>query len=262
VTLNLAHVADLWEENQECLKQRLGQSDSDRFGARWVLMPEAPFPRFNHASRIRIPATEVDDLVAAARTYFRGQGLPICAFMVTPATEPFDLGPRLYRMGFTSETNPVMLWGGTPVDPPNKAVRVELAPPEQSALVFGLLRRVFFPHSTDQTLETGRRGVTVSYAIGARNYVAYLGNRPVGAGMLFCRGGMGGIYNMCTMPECRGRGVATAILARILADAPALGCSYVGLTPTSMGRPLYERLGFLEIYQERYFVQRFEETIF
>ncbi|HWI66242.1 MAG TPA: hypothetical protein VNT75_30790, partial [Symbiobacteriaceae bacterium] len=84
--MDLAYVAGLWEENQECLKQRLGQSDSQQFGARWVLMPEAPFPRFNHASCIRVPATEVDLLIDAARTFFRAQGLPMCSLMVTPAT--------------------------------------------------------------------------------------------------------------------------------------------------------------------------------
>ncbi|HWI64041.1 MAG TPA: GNAT family N-acetyltransferase, partial [Symbiobacteriaceae bacterium] len=220
----------------------------------------APFPRFNHASCIRVPATEVDLLIDAARTFFRAQGLPMCSLMVTPATRPSDLGARLYRQGFTSETNPVMLWNGMPVVPANPYVRVEQAPPEQQSLVFELIRRVFFPHATEQTLVTGRRGVQISYELGALNYVAFWGSRPAGAGMLFCHGGMGGIYNMCTLPEFRGRGIATAIMAAILRDAVALGCTHVGLTPTSMGRPLYERLGFREIYQERYFVERFPDV--
>ncbi|HWI52002.1 MAG TPA: GNAT family N-acetyltransferase [Symbiobacteriaceae bacterium] len=260
--VDLAHVADLWEENQECLKQRLGQSDSLQFGARWVLMPEAPFPRFNHASRIRIPASAVEDLIQTCRAFFRDQGLPICSLMVTPATCPVDLGTRLYRLGFTSEPNPVMLWDGTPVRPENPYVRVELAPRSQQSLVFELIRRVFFPHATAQTLSAGRRGVTISYELGALNYVAYWGTRPAGAGMLFCHGGMGGIYNMCTLPEFRGSGVATAIMAAALRDAVAMGCTHVGLTPTSMGRPLYERLGFREIYQERYFVERFQDLTY
>lgn len=260
--MNLAHVADLWEENQECLKQRLGQSDSLQFGARWVLMPEAPFPRFNHASRIRISESDVDALIQTCRTFFRQQGLPVCSLMVTPATRPSDLGARLYRLGFTSEPNPVMLWDGTPVLPENAYVRVELAPRNQQRLVFELIRRVFFPQATAQTVEAGRRGVTISYELGAFNYVAYWGNCPAGAGMLFCHEGMGGIYNMCTLPEFRGRGVATAILAAALRDALALGCTHVGLTPTSMGRPLYERLGFREIYKERYFVERFQDITY
>ncbi|HYF92592.1 MAG TPA: GNAT family N-acetyltransferase [Symbiobacteriaceae bacterium] len=260
--MDLAHVADLWEENQECLKQRLGQSESELFGARWVLMPEAPFPRFNHVSRIRVGAEEVDGLITACRAFFRDRGLPICSLMVTPATRPADLGARLYRMGFTSEVNPVMVWNGTPVDSVNPYIRVQVVPSERQELVYGMIRRVFFPHAPEATLVAGRRGVTTSYEIGAVNYVAYWGTRPAGAGMLFCHGGMGGIYNMCTMPEFRGRGVATAIMAAALSEAMARGCTHVGLTPTAMGRPLYERLGFREIYQERYFVERLVDGYF
>lgn len=254
--VDLVRVADLWEENQEFLKQRLGQSDADRFGAHWVLMPEAPFPRFNHVSRIRVAAAAVPDLIEEGRRFFRAKGMPINCLMVTPATEPWNLGPQLYRMGFTSETNPVMLWDGTPVVLSHPYVRVQRVPREQAELVFEMIRRVFFPNASPVTMAMGRRGVSVSYDLGAINYVAYWGSRPAGAGMLFCRGPMGGIYNMSTLPEFRGRGVATAIMAACLADARQLGCEHVGLTPTTMGRPLYERLGFREIYQERYFVER------
>jgi GNAT superfamily N-acetyltransferase len=66
---------------------------------------------------------------------------------------------------------------------------------------------------------------------------------------------MGGIYNMCTLPEYRGRGIARAILARCIQAAEESGCQMIGLTPTPMGRPLYERMGFRELYQERYFVE-------
>lgn len=255
--VDLAHVADLWEENQEFLRQRLGHTDSLAFGARWVLMPEAPFPRFNHVSRIRVSEAQAPELIEACRSYFRSNGLPICAMLVTPATQPADLSARLYRLGFTSEMNPVMVWDGTPVRLRGSQVRVEYATADQVQLLFDVIRRVFFPGASETSLAMGRRGVTISYDINALNYIAYWGSRPAGAGMLFCRGDMAGIYNMCTLPEFRGRGVATAVLAACLADARARGCQYVGLTPTSMGRPLYERLGFREVYQERYFVERF-----
>jgi GNAT superfamily N-acetyltransferase len=259
--VDLAHVAGLWEENQEYLKQRLGQSSSEDFGARWVLTPEAPFPRFNHVSRIRVTDAEADELIGTCRSFFRNHGLPVCCLMVTPATRPANLGARLYRMGFTSETNPVMVWDGTPPPAPSPYVRVVVAPREQGNAVFELIRRVFLPNASEQSLAMGRRSVNISYDLQAINYVALWGDRPAGAGMLLPRGDMAGIYNMCTLPEFRGRGVASAILSAALSDARAHGCAYVGLTPTTMGRPLYERLGFREIYQERYFVERFTESL-
>lgn len=254
--MDFVHVADLWEENQEFLRQRLGRCDSARFGVHWVLTPEAPFPRFNHVSRIRLPEENLFELINESRAFFRSQGMPNCCLMVTPATEPADLPARLYRMGYTSEANPVMIWDGRKLPEPVPNVRVERAVPVQSPLVFELIRRVFLANAPQHTLAYGRRGVAISYEIGAYNYVAYIGSRPVGVGMLFMRGGMGGVYNIGTLPECRGRGVATGIMAVAMADALEAGCTHVGLTPTAMGRPLYERLGFRDAYQERYFVER------
>jgi GNAT superfamily N-acetyltransferase len=254
--LDLIRVADLWEENQEYLKQRLGVSECQAFGACWVLMPTVPYPRFNHVSRIRVEERAVDDLIAEARRFFRAQGLSTSCLMTTPATRPASLGSQLYRLGFTSDANPVMIWDGTPVSRPNAEVSIERTQPTQAPVVFEMIRQVFFPGATAETLSMGYRGLEVSYDLGAFNYLARLKGRPVGAGTLFTRAGMGGIYNMCTLPEWRGRGIARAIMAACLSDAAATGCEYVGLTPTSMGRPLYDMLGFREVYQEQYFVER------
>lgn len=256
--VDLVRVASLWEENQEFLKQRLGHSSESAFGARWVLMPSVPYPRFNHISRIRLAPERVDALVESGRAFFRRHGLPTSCLMVTPATAPPDLEARLYRMGFTSDANPVMIWNGQPVAAPNREVRVERTVSVQAPVVFELMRQVFFPGAAEGTLALGYRGVAVSYDIGATHYLAYLGQRPVGVGTLFPYGEMAGIYNMCTLPGYRGRGVARAILAACLADAKAAGCSLVGLTPTSMGRPLYEKVGFTEVYRELYFVERLD----
>lgn len=255
--LDLVQIADLWEENQECLKQHLGRCRSDRFGARWVLMPTVPYPRFCHVSRIRVGADQVGGLIDTAREFFRRERIPTCTFMVTPATQPMDLGVRLFRLGFSTETNPVMLWNGRPTEPLHRPeLRVERVFPEQIELFWELLRQSFFPGASTEVLAEGRRGVEITFAIGAINYVAFLDGRPAGAGTLFTRGRMGGIYNMCTLPRYQRRGVATAVLQACMADGLAAGCDQLGLTPSAMGRPLYQQLGFREVYQEIYFSQK------
>jgi len=177
--------------------------------------------------------------------------------MTTPATEPADLPTRLHRMGFTAETSPVMIYRGSYDLPCAPGIRVETAGPDQLDLVFDLIRAVFFPEVSEESARWLRRGMDASAEIGAMNFIAYRGEQPVGVGSLFVRGGMGGIYNMGTLPRYRGCGVASSVMAACLAEARRLGCEEVGLTPTAMGRPLYERLGFREVYQERYFVERF-----
>lgn len=250
-------MADLWEENQEFLKQSLGQSNADMFGARWILMPHVPVARFNHVSMVRLEEGRVPDLLMEAHSFFRRRGLPACCILTTPATRPEGLADRLYAMGYTCETNPVMLWDGETRPSVNPAIRVVSAPQSDVNLVFRMIRQIFFPGASDPGAAYLRSGVEVSYEIGSINYVAYSGATPVGVGSLFARGEMGGIYNMGTLPSYRGMRVASTVMAACLSGAEQLGCRYVGLTPTHMGRPLYEALGFREIYQERYFAQRF-----
>jgi len=255
--VELAVVADLWEENQEFLRQRLGKSESLMFGARWILTPEVPVPRFNHVSMVRVSSESVPDLVSECRDFFQLRGLPAYCFLVTPATQPVNLDHRLSAMGFAMQTNPVMIWDGKTYPSENTSVVVVPAPESMAGLVHWLIRQVFFPSMTDADGQHLRQGVRVTYDIGARNFVAYLDNEPVGVASVFCHRGMAGIYNMGTVHRCRGRGVASALMTACLAEASRQGCRYVGLTPTPVGRPMYNRFGFRELYLERYMAKPF-----
>jgi|GEM_PF-1376331 len=256
--MDVALLADLWEENQEHLKQHLGESTQDVFGARWVLMPSAPYPRYNHVGYIRVGCDQAEKLIATARDFFREQGLPQVAFLTTPATQPADLAQRLLRQGYRSEAVPVMVWDGTPLPQPRRAdLRVVRLQPGCYELFWQVMSQVFFPGAVGDYLAAGRKGVEVADALGAFHYVAFLGDQPVGGGTLYRRGRMGGIYNLCTLPAFQRLGVATEVLRVCIADALESGCDYVGLTPTAMGRRLYQRLGFQDVYYELYLSQRF-----
>jgi GNAT superfamily N-acetyltransferase len=53
-----------------------------------------------------------------------------------------------------------------------------------------------------------------------------------------------GIFFVATLPEARGRGLASALLGRALADARERGCRTTSLQATAAGYPIYERLGY------------------
>ena len=84
-----------------------------------------------------------------------------------------------------------------------------------------------------------------------RNWVASLGREPVAAAALFVGAGVAGIYNVCTVPEARGRGIGRAVTAAALADAVARGLRLAVLGSSDMGYPVYRRLGFREVSRLR-----------
>lgn len=58
------------------------------------------------------------------------------------------------------------------------------------------------------------------------------------------------IMNMYTKPEHRRKGIAFKTLDLLVADAKAKGISAISLEATNMGKPLYEKYGFVNMYDE------------
>ncbi len=56
-----------------------------------------------------------------------------------------------------------------------------------------------------------------------------------------------GIYLVATLPEARGRGLATALMIHALVEARGRGCTTSSLQATRRGRPIYLRLGYRDI---------------
>lgn len=78
-------------------------------------------------------------------------------------------------------------------------------------------------------------------------YVAHIEGRPAACVAALDVGGDCGIYNVGTLAAARGRGLATGLMRQALLDARERGCSTTSLQATTMGRPVYRRLGYREL---------------
>lgn len=100
-------------------------------------------------------------------------------------------------------------------------------------------------------------------ALADNSHTAYLvfdGERLVGTGgvsyytvMPTCdvpTGKKAYIMNMYTAPEYRRQGIATRTLDLLVQDAKSRGVTFITLEATQMGRPLYERYGFVKMENE------------
>jgi GNAT superfamily N-acetyltransferase len=76
-------------------------------------------------------------------------------------------------------------------------------------------------------------------------YVGYAGGAPVASGLGWRTGRVVGVYAIATIPAARRRGYGAAMTSRIVTDGLASGCDMAALQASELGRPIYERLGFL-----------------
>lgn len=100
-------------------------------------------------------------------------------------------------------------------------------------------------------------------ALQAETHTAYLvfdGERVIGAGgVSFFKvmptyhnptGWKAYIMNMYTNPDYRRKGIAYHTLELLVKEAKKKGVSHISLEATDMGRPLYERYGFVKMNDE------------
>jgi ribosomal protein S18 acetylase RimI-like enzyme len=91
-------------------------------------------------------------------------------------------------------------------------------------------------------------------------YLVFNGDRFAGAGGISYyqvmptfrhpSGNKAYIMNIYTRPEYRRQGIARRMLDILIKDAKARGISFITLEATPMGRPLYEKAGFVPLNDE------------
>jgi GNAT superfamily N-acetyltransferase len=81
----------------------------------------------------------------------------------------------------------------------------------------------------------------------AHLYMARADGVPACTVLTYEKDGECGVYFVATLPEARGRGLATALMTHALLAARDRGCTTTSLQATARGRPVYERLGYRDI---------------
>ena len=92
---------------------------------------------------------------------------------------------------------------------------------------------------------TWLRGIGTSTE-GLRTYVARIDGEPASTIAVRYVDGDCPVWNVATAERARGRGLATRLIARALADARQAGCTTTTLQATGLGAPVYRSLGYLD----------------
>ena len=81
--------------------------------------------------------------------------------------------------------------------------------------------------------------------------LARLDGAPVGAALILMSHGIAGVYWVAVTAAARGRGIAFAITQFLTNRAFDLGAVHVQLQASTMGEPVYRRMGFEELHRTR-----------
>lgn len=84
---------------------------------------------------------------------------------------------------------------------------------------------------------------------GMRLLVGRVSGRPVARSMVVVSGELAGVTNVYVAPSMRRRGLGVAITAAAIRSGCELGATAACLEATPMGEPLYQAMGFREMYR-------------
>ena len=88
-------------------------------------------------------------------------------------------------------------------------------------------------------------------APGWHHFVGYVDDRPVTAGSAYVDDRLLRVDNIATLDDARGRGYGAAITAASVAVDPSKPAMLIA---SDLGRPVYERLGFVALFRVTYWV--------
>ncbi len=196
----------------------------------------------------RLRADQADAVIDRTVDDLTARGAPFI-WWVTPSSTPDDLAARLVARGLVADDP----WPGMTIE--TDALR---EPPPVPGLV---IRRVI----TDRDLDTyvqvfapilsPSAAFTELFAEASRrigyedtapevHFVGTLDGEPVATASLLTAGGAAGIYNVATVEGVRGRGIGAAMTAAAVDAGRKRGFMTAALQASSMGRSVYESLGF------------------
>jgi ribosomal protein S18 acetylase RimI-like enzyme len=201
---------------------------------------------FHNMAMVR-DAVDVDVLCDAVRRFYVARGRPFSIALRAHADADCEAVLRARGFNALYELPGMVLLGdpGTVCAPAGLEIRATTddqgrrdylyvtaeayatygAPREYAADVFCQLESVCAPH--------------------VQGFVGYVDGQPAAAAGVWLTHGVGGIGWVGTMPAFRGRGYAEAVTWAAVREGFRRGASFANLQASPMGRPVYERMGFI-----------------
>lgn len=214
-----------------------------------------PYPIFNWVLRTNCSESEIESHIASNLQHFHNLGLPFL-WAVGPGDRPPQLREKLLAAGFEEGWAPAMAMNldELPRDSARAELSIETVSTDDELRVFArTLNAGDFqaPEAVERAIPALLRPTASSSSDepDLRCFVGYRNGVPVATSLRFLSNGVVGIYGVATVPEARRRGFGAAMTVAALQDGRSQGYGVGVLLATPMGEPVYQRLGFRELYR-------------
>jgi GNAT superfamily N-acetyltransferase len=193
----------------------------------------------------------IGDKIAYCERLYRARDLPVL-FRITPFVHPANLEAELNARGYAS-FDPTYVQVTALSQPPElrDCDGVEIVTPAIDAFADAVA--LLQESSREQRDAYYERMANTPQP--ARYLMARYEGRVVGVGTVMLEDGLAGIFSMATAPDMRKRGVASALLSRLLTWAWEHGASHAYLQVESTNPAavsVYRRFGFATAYTYHY----------
>ena len=91
------------------------------------------------------------------------------------------------------------------------------------------------------------------------SYLGTVDGEAVATSSLYVAGGTAGIYSVATIPSHRRRGIGAAMTWHAVARGKQHGCNVAILQASTMGKPVYEAMGFRTVAPHKTFQRQTEQ---
>jgi GNAT superfamily N-acetyltransferase len=211
-----------------------------------------PFPFFNGVLGAQIQPDRIDATIAETLNYYTAQQVPMF-WWTGPATQPPDLGTYLEAHGLIHKGELPIMAIDLSILPEEQPLPIELAIAQvndietlkhwvQITMVGFEVPDEIFDAVFELELSLGIEPNQPS----SRRFLGLWEGSPVATSELYLSAGVVGIYYVATLPQMRGKGIATAMVLAALREARALGYHVGTLQASQMGVNVYRRIGFQE----------------
>lgn len=186
-------------------------------------------------------------------------GVP-CLWRVGPLAESAALRERLVAAGLQpGDPTPAMLvdLSDLPRPPDIDGLAIATASGAEERRAWGRLAIQAFEMDAALGTAMGSCEATIPARLfrDQPRFTGFLGGEPVAVSSLVMTDGLAGIYAVATLPQARKRGIGRAMTLHAMAEGLRRGARMATLQATTMGRPVYEQIGFRTVFDYHNYLQ-------